>query len=105
MDVGMYGLASLQHCAIDHYENWHIYVVFCGEGSCAVLFVAALHQMAQFNQSPSCRHGHQKLYQLGSIPNTSLFNIESLVEYDKTSTDRIQTGFERIGQHGNWKKH
>ncbi|GFV05979.1 uncharacterized protein TNCV_3142701 [Trichonephila clavipes] len=46
MDVGIYDIASLLHRSTDHYENWHVYVFFCGEGSCAILFVPAPHQGA-----------------------------------------------------------
>ncbi|GFX60768.1 hypothetical protein TNCV_4977441 [Trichonephila clavipes] len=45
MDVCKYDLASLQHSSTDHYENWHVYVFFCGEGFCAILFVTASHQV------------------------------------------------------------
>ncbi|GFU73264.1 uncharacterized protein TNCV_167471 [Trichonephila clavipes] len=45
MDVCKNDLASLQHRSTDHYENGHSYVFFCGEGFCAILFVAAPHQL------------------------------------------------------------
>ncbi|GFU77014.1 uncharacterized protein TNCV_4521701 [Trichonephila clavipes] len=41
MEVCMYDLASFQHRSTDHYENWHVYVFFCGKGFSAILFVAA----------------------------------------------------------------
>ncbi|PRD31110.1 UNVERIFIED_CONTAM: hypothetical protein NCL1_24381 [Trichonephila clavipes] len=34
MDVCIYDLSSFQHHSTDLYENWHVNVVFCGEGFC-----------------------------------------------------------------------
>ncbi|GFU08025.1 hypothetical protein TNCV_1527641 [Trichonephila clavipes] len=40
MDVCIYEIASLQHRSTDHYENWHVYMYFYGEGFCVILLVA-----------------------------------------------------------------
>ncbi|GFU37628.1 uncharacterized protein TNCV_4275261 [Trichonephila clavipes] len=39
-------ITSPQHRSTDDYENWHVYVFFCGEGFCAFLFVPTPHQVA-----------------------------------------------------------
>ncbi|GFY02475.1 uncharacterized protein TNCV_3503561 [Trichonephila clavipes] len=44
MDIGIYEIASLQHRSTDYYENCNVYVLIC-KGFCAILFVAAPHQV------------------------------------------------------------
>ncbi|GFU92362.1 hypothetical protein TNCV_823881 [Trichonephila clavipes] len=46
MDVCIYDLASLQHRSTNPYENLHVYETFYGEWFCAVIPVAALHQVS-----------------------------------------------------------
>ncbi|GFT40226.1 hypothetical protein TNCV_627371 [Trichonephila clavipes] len=42
--VCIYEITLLQHRSTDYYGNWHVYVL--GGGFCAILFVAALYQLA-----------------------------------------------------------
>ncbi|GFX75595.1 transposon Tf2-6 polyprotein [Trichonephila clavipes] len=46
IDVCIHEIAPLQHRSTDDYENYHVYVFFCGEGFGAILFVATPHQVA-----------------------------------------------------------